>query len=191
MKGLLLMSIIFLSACTSRFANSTLSTKSNCLGNAYSERKYLNGFAIQLAFLTPEELISRDLEKINSPSKKERRESIKAYSQNYYFLLSISRNDREVTENIIDPRLYSLFLNTISFNASPIVTLKHKNDSIELIDQHAPRFFGYSASTEILLVFGPCIPNVKDLVFTLHESGLGTGNVDFHFNIKSKSKNIH
>jgi hypothetical protein len=106
------------------------------------------------------------------------------YSKYYYFILSLSHDDKEALHQVGDQ--YSDMVNTLSFHMSEFVTMTTAaSDTIPVGDFMLNRTFGMSASTDLLFVFNREKSKDKDWVqFNLNEFGLGVGNQRFRFKTK-------
>jgi hypothetical protein len=109
----------------------------------------------------------------------------KKYDQYYYFILSLSRSDKEALNPGEGLGQYSDLVQTMSFRMAEYVTLTTPTDSIPVGDFMLNRTYGLSSSTDILFVFSREKAADADWVqFNLNEFGLGTGNQRFRFKTK-------
>lgn len=112
------------------------------------------------------------------------------YSSYYYFIVCLSRNNREALHQVGSMEEYSELVQTMSFRMPQYVTLTTSNrDTIPTGDFMLNRSYGLSASTDLLFVFDK--QKVKDaewVQFNLNEFGLGVGNLRFRFFTKDLSE---
>ncbi|HEY9045016.1 MAG TPA: hypothetical protein VIN08_03940 [Ohtaekwangia sp.] len=106
----------------------------------------------------------------------------KKYSQNLYFILSLSANDKEALHQSTGDQ-YSDLVQTLSFRMNNYVTLTTSaNDTIPVGDFMLNRTYGMSSSTDLLFVFNKEKAKDKEWIqFNLNEFGLGIGNQRFRF----------
>lgn len=105
------------------------------------------------------------------------------YSKYYYFIVSLSRNNKEALHQTGDFGEYSELVQTMSFRMPRYVTLTTaQQDTIPVGDFMLNRTYGMSSSTDILFVFNKEKAINKEWVqFNLNEFGLNTGNQRFRF----------
>lgn len=111
----------------------------------------------------------------------------KKYDQYIYFVVSLSKNDREALHQVSGGfGQYSELVQTLSFRMPEYVTLTTaRQDTIPVGDFMLNRTYGMSNSTDLLFVFNR--EKVKEnewIQFNLNEFGLGVGNQRFRFKTK-------
>lgn len=104
------------------------------------------------------------------------------YSRYYYFILSLSHNNKEALHQTGGEQ-YSELVETLSFRMANYVTLTTAaSDTIPVGDSMLNRTFGMSASTDVLFVFSrEKAKEQKWIQFNLNEFGMGVGNQRFRF----------
>lgn len=107
----------------------------------------------------------------------------KKYDPYYYFLVSLSNNNREVLNTLNGMETYSDLVETMSFRMNDYVTLTtNASDTIPVADFILNRTFNMSKSTDLLFVFSKEKSEGKQWVqFNLNEFGLNIGNHRFRF----------
>jgi hypothetical protein len=108
----------------------------------------------------------------------------KKYDRYYYFILSLSRNNKEALHQVEEGfGQYSELVQTLSFRMPEYVTLTTAaQDTIPVGDFMLNRTYGMSSATEVLFVFSREKAAGQDWVqFNLNEFGLGVGNQRFRF----------
>jgi len=107
------------------------------------------------------------------------------YSKYYYFILSLSKNNREALHQVGADQ-YGELVQTLSFRMGSYVNLTtSSSDTIPTIDFVMDRTYGLSSATSLLFVFDREKTKDKDWVqFNLNEFGLGVGNQRFRFKTK-------
>jgi hypothetical protein len=106
------------------------------------------------------------------------------YSNYYYFLVSLSRNNKEALHQLDGGMSqYSELVQTLSFRMAEFANLTTSlQDTIPVGDAMLNRTYGMSTSTDLLFVFNKSKTENSDwLQFNLNEFGLGIGNQRFRF----------
>jgi hypothetical protein len=108
------------------------------------------------------------------------------YNNYYYFILSLSRNNKEALHQVGSMDQYSELVQTLSFRMPQYTTLTTTaSDTIPVGDFMLNRTYGMSTSTDLLFVFSREKALDDEWVqFNLNEFGLGTGNQRFRFKRK-------
>jgi len=108
----------------------------------------------------------------------------KKYDRYYYFILSLSSNEKESLHQTSGDQ-YSDLVNTLSFRMHDFVTMTTSaSDTIPVGDFMLNRTYGMSSSTDLLFVFNKEKSKDQDWVqFNLNEFGLGVGNQRFRFSV--------
>jgi hypothetical protein len=115
----------------------------------------------------------------------------KKYSDYYYFVLSLSRGNKEALHTMEGGMgQYSELVQVMSFRMADYVTMTTSaSDTIPVGDSMLNRTYGLSQSTDILFVFNKEKAKNKDWVqFNLNEFGLGLGNQRFRFDRRKLDK---
>lgn len=122
-----------------------------------------------------------------SPDEVRVKEIRSRYELYYYFVLSLSRNEKEALHQLSGgmPQ-YSELVNTLSFRMHDYVNMTTSaQDTIPVGDFILNRTFGMSQSTDVLFVFSRQEVKESEWVqFNLNEFGLGVGNQRFRFRVK-------
>jgi hypothetical protein len=108
----------------------------------------------------------------------------KKYDHYYYFILSLSRNNKEALHQVDEGfGQYSELVQTLSFRMPEYVTLTTAaQDTIPVGDFMLNRTYGMSSATEVLFVFSrEKVTDQEWVQFNLNEFGLGIGNQRFRF----------
>src|SRR5690606_20695983 len=108
------------------------------------------------------------------------------YSNYYYFILSISKNDEEVLHLLDDFKSYGQLVETMSFRMQDYVTLTTSDrDTIPTGDFMMNRTYGLGSSTDLLFAFNKEKSKNDDWVqFNLREFGLNLGRHSFRFSVE-------
>ncbi|MBN2613777.1 MAG: hypothetical protein JXB00_19625 [Bacteroidales bacterium] len=152
------------------------------------EQKLINGVQLKMVY-KPSDLLAWQEIKVTDSITKEKAGEIRArYAKQYYFLLSVSLQGREILSSAVDREWFSNMVNTLSFGMNDYVSLVTESlDTLKLITYQCPRTYGMSAGTDVLFVFEKkqLKPN-ENLTLKINEFGLYTGDVRF----KTKVRNI-
>ncbi|MCZ8072425.1 MAG: hypothetical protein O9311_18935 [Cytophagales bacterium] len=107
----------------------------------------------------------------------------KKYRGYYYFVLGLSKNDKEALHQTDGFGQYSELVQTLSFRMGDYVTLTTAaSDTIPVGDFILDRTYGLSSSTNILFAFNRQKAIGKEWVqFNLNELGMGLGNLRLRF----------
>lgn len=106
------------------------------------------------------------------------------YANYYYFVLSLSRNNREALHQVQGGmEQYSELVQVLSFWMPEYATLTTSaSDTIPVADFMLNRTYGMSSSTDVLFVFNREKAKGQEWVqFNLNEFGLQVGNQRFRF----------
>lgn len=109
------------------------------------------------------------------------------YNKYYYFVLSLSKNQREAIQASTMPQAqFSELLQTISFRMGAYINMTtNARDTIPLADYVYNRTFGMGSSNDLLLVFNKEQAKPANwLQINLAEFGLGVGRQALRFNRK-------
>lgn len=106
------------------------------------------------------------------------------YNSNYYFIVSLSKNEKEALQEVeggMDQ--YSSLVQTLSFRMGQFANLTTSlHDTIPVADAMLNRTYGMSKTTDILFAFSKTGASKSDWIqFNLNEFGLGIGNQRFRF----------
>ena len=113
----------------------------------------------------------------------------KKYNQYIYFVLSLSKDNREALHQAGGSQ-YGELVQTLSFRMNDYVTLTTAaNDTIPVGDFMLNRTYGMSSSTDLLFAFDKGKTIGQDWIqFNLNEFGLGIGNQRFRFAMEDIEK---
>ncbi|WP_407428911.1 hypothetical protein [Arcticibacter sp.] len=103
-------------------------------------------------------------------------------SDRYYFLLSFSREGRELLSQL-DGDSYSEMVTTLSFKMlSLIYVIPDRGKAISIDDCLFQQTFGMTGANELLVVFNPSsLRNVSRFQMKIKEFGLMLGDMNFEF----------
>lgn len=152
-------------------------------GNGLRKAAEVNDFRAEVTYRPTDLWVHQEVS--NDTISQEKVEELrKRYGQYYYFILSLSRNNREALHAAGGGmEHYSSLVQTLSFRMADYVTLTTAvHDTIPVGDFILNRTYGMSSSTDLLFVFSR--KDVKDspwVQFNLNEFGLGIGNQRFRF----------
>lgn len=179
-----LLSVIFLAGCSTReyLTSEELSQYIISDDSGLHQSIEVNNTKIEVSYRPTDLWVYQELN--NSDADSSRVNPLRRkYSPYYYFILSLSRNEKEALHQTGDFGEYSDLVQTMSFRMPQYVTLTTaKQDTIPVGDFMLNRTYGMSASTDLLFVFNKEEAINKEWVqFNLNEFGLNVGNQRFRF----------
>ncbi|WP_140487106.1 hypothetical protein [Flavobacterium sp. GSA192] len=161
--------------------------------NGYTKTKKINGIDINLTY-KPSELIAGQEFSNNNYSEAKKDSLKKEYNKYLYFVLSLSKNNKEILSSFPQSReQLNSIQNTLTFEMNQRASLVNSNrDTIPLIDFNSPRTYGMSKSTSVLFVFerNKLVEDSDEFYFNLQDIGLETGDLKFKFD-KTIKKQLH
>ncbi len=146
-----------------------------------------NGYTINVIFRPTDLLVNQEIDGREGLIGEDKLKSIRRkYASHYYFMLELSRNNREALMPDGDPEQYGGLLQNLSFRMHDyVMLLTSKKDTIYVADFVMDRTYGLNNSTNILFAFSKESAKDKEWVqFNLKEFGLGTGDQRFRFGLK-------
>ena len=148
------------------------------------QKAEVNGYTIQVNYRPTDLLVDQELH--HKPADKNEIESLrKKYGAYYYFILSLSKDNKEALHQTGGDQ-YSDLVQTLSFRMNNYVNLTTSaTDTIPTGDFILNRTYGLSDATSLLFVFRREKAKDKEWVqFNLNEFGLNIGNQRFRFKTK-------
>ncbi len=138
---------------------------------------------IKAGYIPNEWMASRFLEE---DLDRQKLDSIKRkLKDNLYFSLEFSANGKDLLSNLAGNRTqFGTLVNKLAFGLEDNVCLTTQSkDTLNLIDQHFPRYYGMSDANHVLLIFDQ--QNIKNknqnLQLKLKDVGLKTGDISFRY----------
>lgn len=186
-KFLLLFILLFLISCK----NDLISNEEDLIKhikdeeNGFSITKEINGFRINSIYKPTDLMVLNETsdEANNNVSKID---SLKLkYKENLYFILSYSRDGKELLSTITESReKFNSVQNILTFDMMNRVSLTNQNnDTIPLVDYNFPRTYGMSRSTNAIFVFkrNQVLEESEELIFKVKDIGIGIGDINFKY----------
>ncbi len=157
--------------------------------NGYLQEKTINGVSFSLLYRPTDLLVQQSM---GDTKRKEEIDSLRNhYGQYLYLNLSLSQNGRELLGSMQGGRQnFGQLVNTLSFGMGEKLHLyTQQRDTLELLDHSAPRTYGMSQKTNLLLVYPRDPERLRGdhLTLVAEDLGLNTGDVAF----KLKTEKIH
>lgn len=152
--------------------------------HGYTQKFESGGTVVSVTYRPTDLLVHQETG--DEPTSAGRIDSLRQkYGQYYYFVLSLSHNNKEALHQVGQEQ-YSDMVNILSFRMNEFVTMTTAaSDTIPVGDFMLNRTFGMSTSTDLLFVFNREKVKGKEWVqFNLNEFGLGVGNQRFRFKTK-------
>jgi len=151
--------------------------------NGLTISKQINKVDMKLSYRPTEFFVYQELKGRDNLTRKMINDTRNDYKSHYYFLLQLSIDNKEVLRYAPSQQTYSYLINTLSFNMEDkIFLISSKNDTLSLLDYHAPRTYGTAGSTSVIFIFERELDFAEALKLELQEFGLHTGNTRFTFN---------
>jgi hypothetical protein len=151
--------------------------------NGLSQEANVDQYRVTVTYKPTDLLVSQHIDDENVDAVQI--EKLRArYSRSYYFILSLSRDSREVLQPVDGGSTnFSAMVETLSFRMGEYVALvTSSRDTIPVQDFVLDRTYGMSKSTDLLFVFDKAAAKDSDWIqFNLDEFGLGLGNHRFRF----------
>ncbi|MEO1050965.1 MAG: hypothetical protein AAFX87_10065 [Bacteroidota bacterium] len=149
-----------------------------------SKKKQFKGYEVQVTYRPQDLLIAQETRGATALDTEELERLTKKYEDYYYFILSLSRDNKEAlykTGGGYDQ--FSDMVQTLSFRmASHVNMTTAGSDTIEVADYVFPRTYGMGGATNLMFVFNKKEAEGDEWVqLNLKEFGLGLGNQNFRF----------
>ncbi len=165
----------------------------NDVDNGFSQIKEVNGVKIIVTFKPSDLLVCQEVE--NKNFSKEKTDSIRLkYNNLLYFILSYSKDDKEILSTIESRSQFNEIQNKLTFKMNENVSLVNNfKDTIPLQDYNFTRTYGMSKTSTLLFVFrkNDKIENSNQLNFILSDIGIGIGNLEFKFDTNILEKTAY
>lgn len=154
---------------------------------ALNHQVEINGIVVKVRYHPSSLLILQELEAKNNRSSSNTivaKDLEKKYSNQYYFGISFSKDNKEVIRQLGSFSRYSDMLQVFSFElASKITATTELKDTVELKDYAFEQNYGLGNQNNILIAFDKeRLRRAKEIVIHIEEFGLGTGTLDFLIN---------
>ncbi len=180
---LFIICIVFLYSCTQKSFDSKdeLWEYLRNDDNEYLHKKSVNGYDFSLLYKPTDILVDQELG--NDHTKKDIKRLRGKYSQYLYFILSMSRGNKELLSTTPKNRQeFGAMVNQLAFGMGEKVhVFTPQKDTLELLDYVYPRMYGMSKSTSMLFVYPRDNKFLQEeyLNFTIEDLGAYTGEVKF------------
>lgn len=107
------------------------------------------------------------------------------FSKNLYFILSLSKGNKELLRQL-PFETYSEMVQVLSFRMQNFISAELGETSIEPVECVFQQTYGMTEANMLLLVFNKKdVGAAENLTISLKEFGLGLGNLEFPFKLKS------
>ncbi|HBO75035.1 MAG TPA: hypothetical protein DD653_10150 [Marinilabiliales bacterium] len=169
-----------LTACHRSFTKEELMAYVNNPKNGLVQEKEINGTRLKLTYKPYQLLAWQEMQAVDTLTPEKEKEILSRYSQQHYFVLSISQGGKEILSNAADRQRFSQMVSQFAFGMGQTVTLTTaEQDTLPLLDFIYPRMYGMAPSTDILFAFTREKTKTEYLTFYLDEFGLRTGETRF------------
>ncbi len=185
MRFLILLVLLAGAACSSGpMTVAELETYVKDQENGLTQEIESNGYTIRVTFRPTDLWVKQEVGEGRFPDAQELAKLRHKYNAYYYFIVSLSRNNKEALHQLEGGmEQYSDLVQTLSFRMPQYTTLTTSaSDTIPVGDFMLNRTYGLSRSTDLLFVFSREKAGDDAWVqFNLNEFGLGTGSQRFRF----------
>ena len=177
---IIILAVLIGNACNKTLTPKELISYVNNPDNGLVQEKKINSTQLKLAYKPYRLLAYQEIQAEDSLIKEKKEKILNKYCNQHYFVLSISKNGKEILNNAANQQKFSQLVNQLAFEiGQKVVLTTAERDTIQLLDFHYPRMYGMASSTDILFVFEKKKKNTDYLTFYLDEIGLKTGKTQF------------
>ena len=186
MKFFYLLILVFISCCScqTRDFDSVAELRQFIRQDKYGLTKAAKprGYSVRVTCLPTDMMVFQELNSLDVPQSELDRLR-KKYNEHYYFLMEISRDDREALMMNNDSEVYGDLVSTLSFRMGDYVNMtSSRKDTVALEDFILDRTYGLANSTNLMFVFEKKeLPPDQQLALHLGEFGLNIGQQHFQF----------
>ena len=182
-SALLLLIILFLSCSGPQYLTPEELNKFILnVDNGLIQTAEINGYTLQVNYKPTDLWMHQEIgdDQVDESKMKSLRSKYDPY---YYFVLNLSKNNKEALQVDGNFGQYSELVQTLSFRMNSYVNLTTSaQDTIPTADFILNRTYGLSSATSLLFVFSKEKAKANEWVqFNLNEFGLGIGNQRFRF----------
>jgi len=191
---ILILLLFFVVACQpASLTEKELTTFVNDESNGLCKKNNIGEMEVKVTYRPTDLLVARELTTEQAADTAKIRVLKKKYGKYLYFILSLSKNNKEALHQADGFSQYSELVQTLSFRMGEYVNLTTAaSDTIPVGDFILDRTYGLSSATNMLFAFNKEKSSGKEWVqFNLNELGLGTGNVRFRFLMKNVTNAPH
>jgi len=161
--------------------------------NGLSVKKEVNGFDVKATYRPTDLLVLQEAGgKLEIPESRYD-ELKKKYDPYYYFILSLSKDNKEALYASGGYGQFSELVQTLSFRMGQYTNATtSESDTIPVADYVFPRTYGMGASTNLMFVFDKTDTKGDEwFQFNLSEFGMGLGRQNFRFRIEELESAPH
>lgn len=147
--------------------------------NGYTHSTRVNGVDYTVYYKPTDLLVDQELDSVHAAAVQQLREH---YGKYLYFTLMLSKNGKELLATAPDRQKFGRMVHQLSFGMGAKVHLyTPQKDTLNLLDYSAPRTYGMSPTTNILLVYPREEKHLTSeyLNMAIEDFGLQTGDVTF------------
>jgi hypothetical protein len=152
--------------------------------NGMSKEREFKGYKVNVTYRPNDLLVAQETRGETIVDSVELARLKGKYNNYYYFLLSLSRNNKEAEYQAGGGMgQFSELVQTLSFRMSEYVNLTTSaQDTIPVGDYIYPRTYGMSDASTLMFAFNKEKAKGKEWIqFNMKELGLGIGNMNFRF----------
>jgi hypothetical protein len=158
--------------------------------NGLMEEQEINGIKVRLSYRPSSMMVTQETEGVQKVDSIAIISLENKYKDNYYFLLNISKDNKEVIRQLGNFDRYSDMVQVFAFQMNQFVNLTTpQKDTIPLADYLFDQTYGMSNGNTILLAFNKNkIADKKNIEINIGECGLGIGDLKFRFEKENLDK---
>ncbi len=180
----MILCLYYLTACTPSYLSEQELQAYVQESESLSKTKAYKGYQIVVTYRPNDLLIAQELGGQEASSFTQLQALRKKYKDYYYFILSLSKDDKEALYSSGGGQdQFSEMIQTLSFRMASYVNMTTAGrDTIEVADYVFPRTYGMGGATNLMFVFSKKEAEDDEWVqFNLKEFGMGLGNKTFRF----------
>jgi hypothetical protein len=154
-------------------------------GNGLRKGTTKNGIELTASYRPRDLLIIQEWEHVNKKDSSTLQQLKQKYTGQDYFVLELSKDNKEVIRQLEEFAQYSDMVHVLSFEMSRFVNITTAKDTVELMDYVFEQNYGLGAANRLMFVFpSEKLKTADSYDLNINEFGLNTGNVQFHFRRK-------
>jgi hypothetical protein len=148
-----------------------------------NQAQEINNIKVWVKYIPYQLMVLQEIDNSKPSDTVKLKELERKYGGQYYFRLSFSKNNRELTQQFGSIERYSDMVQTLSFGLAKFINAStERRDTVLLSDYAFEQDYGMSAANSVLLVFKKDeISKAGRITVNIGEFGFGTGNLRFAF----------
>lgn len=187
---LAIMSLFMLMSCSRSYTYDEYVQFVNNPDNGLVLSKSINGVDYKVTYWPSVLVAWLDAENDTALTDEQWEKLVNHYQQYHYFKVELSGKGQEILNHVLhDKNKYSQLVNNLMFGMNDRIRLIIPSvDTLELVDVHAPRFYGLAPATQLTCIFKNDYKETNSLCFEIDDPGLYTGDNRFEFFVRDIKK---